>query len=71
MDAVGFEKAALLGVSEGGPASIVFAATRPERIRALILTGTLRTSLWISINCAACDPTSPAKPTTAPWLYTI
>ncbi|WP_204079072.1 adenylate/guanylate cyclase domain-containing protein [Mycobacterium riyadhense] len=40
MDAVGFEKAALLGVSEGGPASIVFAATRPERIRALILTGT-------------------------------
>nr|VTO97946.1 Sigma factor SigB regulation protein RsbQ [Mycobacterium riyadhense] len=40
MDAVGFEKAALLGVSEGGPASIVFAATRPERTRALILTGT-------------------------------
>ena len=40
MDAVGFEKAALLGVSEGGPAAIVFAATRPERMRALILTGT-------------------------------
>ena len=28
------------GRSEGGPASIVFAATRPERTRALILTGT-------------------------------
>jgi pimeloyl-ACP methyl ester carboxylesterase len=39
MDAVGFEKAALLGVSEGGPAAILFAATRPERTRALVLTG--------------------------------
>jgi pimeloyl-ACP methyl ester carboxylesterase len=40
MDAAGFEKAAILGVSEGGPAAILFAATRPERTRALILTGT-------------------------------
>ncbi len=40
MDAVGFEKAVLFGISEGGPAAIVFAATRPERTRALILTGT-------------------------------
>ena len=40
MDAVGFGKAVLFGVSEGGPAAIVFAATRPERTRALILTGT-------------------------------
>lgn len=40
MDAVGFRSAALLGVSEGGPAAILFAATRPERTRALILTGT-------------------------------
>ena len=39
MDAVGFGKAALFGISEGGPAAIVFAATRPERTRALILTG--------------------------------
>jgi pimeloyl-ACP methyl ester carboxylesterase len=40
MDAVGFTKAVLFGISEGGPATIVFAATRPERTRALILTGT-------------------------------
>ncbi len=40
MDAAGFGKAALLGVSEGGPAAILFAATRPDRTRALILTGT-------------------------------
>jgi pimeloyl-ACP methyl ester carboxylesterase len=39
MDAVGFGKAVLFGASEGGPASIVFAATRPERTRALVLTG--------------------------------
>jgi pimeloyl-ACP methyl ester carboxylesterase len=40
MDAVGFGKAVLFSGSEGGPGSIVFAATRPERTRALILTGT-------------------------------
>jgi pimeloyl-ACP methyl ester carboxylesterase len=40
MDAVGFARAAILGVSEGGPAAILFAATRPERTRALILSGT-------------------------------
>jgi pimeloyl-ACP methyl ester carboxylesterase len=40
MDAAGFERAAILGLSEGGPAAILFAATRPERTRALILTGT-------------------------------
>jgi class 3 adenylate cyclase len=41
MDAVGFGRAAVFGLSEGGPASIVFAATRPERTRALILYGSL------------------------------
>ena len=40
MDAVGFERAALFGISEGGPAAVVFAATRPQRTTALILTGT-------------------------------
>ena len=39
MDAVGFGKAVIFGLSEGGPAAIVFAARRPERTRALILTG--------------------------------
>ena len=40
MDAAGFERAVLFGPSEGGPASIFFAATRPQRTRALILNGT-------------------------------
>ncbi len=39
-DAVGFEKPVVFGMSEGGTASIVFAAKRPERTRALILYGT-------------------------------
>jgi pimeloyl-ACP methyl ester carboxylesterase len=39
LDAVGSESAALLGVSEGGPMSILFAATYPERTRALVLCG--------------------------------
>ncbi len=39
MDAVGFDKAVIFGMSEGGPTSIVFAAKRPERTRALIVTG--------------------------------
>ena len=40
MDAAGSERAALLGISEGGPMSMVFAATFPERVSALVLYGT-------------------------------
>ena len=43
MDAAGFEKTVLFGMSEGGPASIVFAAKRPQRTRALILYGSYPT----------------------------
>jgi len=39
MDAVGIERAHLLGVSEGGPMSILFAATFPERTHSLTLYG--------------------------------
>ncbi len=39
MDAAGFAKPAVFGMSEGGPQAIMFAATRPERTRALILYG--------------------------------
>jgi class 3 adenylate cyclase/pimeloyl-ACP methyl ester carboxylesterase len=38
-DAVGSERAALLGVSEGAPLCILFAATYPARTTALILLG--------------------------------
>jgi class 3 adenylate cyclase len=39
LDAVGSERAAMLGISEGGPMSILFAATYPERTRALAIFG--------------------------------
>jgi class 3 adenylate cyclase len=39
MDAVGVQRAALFGVSEGGAMSILFAATYPERTSALVLYG--------------------------------
>jgi pimeloyl-ACP methyl ester carboxylesterase/class 3 adenylate cyclase len=48
MDAVGSEKAALLGVSEGGPLCLLFAATYPERTQALILYGTY--ARWIQAD---------------------
>jgi class 3 adenylate cyclase len=40
MDAAGSERAALLGYSEGGPPSAMFAATFPARCEALILLST-------------------------------
>jgi class 3 adenylate cyclase len=40
MDAVGSQRAALFGISEGGAMSVLFAATYPERTRALVLYGT-------------------------------
>ena len=40
MDAVGSERAAFFGLSEGGPMSILFAATYPDRTAGLILYGT-------------------------------
>jgi pimeloyl-ACP methyl ester carboxylesterase len=41
MDAAGSERAALFGVSEGGPMSILFAATHPGRVTALVLHGAM------------------------------
>ncbi|MBI2238048.1 MAG: adenylate/guanylate cyclase domain-containing protein [Actinobacteria bacterium] len=40
MDAAGWERAVVFGVSEGGPLSILFAATYPERTIGLVLFGT-------------------------------
>ena len=40
MDAAGIERAALFGISEGGPLAILFAATYPDRVTKLCLYGT-------------------------------
>lgn len=46
LDAVGSERAALLGISEGGAMSVLFAATYPERTSALVLLGCFARRLW-------------------------
>jgi pimeloyl-ACP methyl ester carboxylesterase len=49
MDAAGIERAALLGISEGGPMAVLFAATYPQRCRGLVLYGSFaRSSSWLS-----------------------
>ncbi len=40
LDAVGADRAALFGASEGGSMSVLFAAAHPDRVRSLILYGT-------------------------------
>jgi len=50
MDAAGSERAALFGFSEGGPMSIVFAATYPRRTSALILYAAMARWSWAPDN---------------------
>ena len=48
LDAAGMDQAALLGISEGGPLTALFAATYPDRCRALVLYGTFaRFASWL------------------------
>jgi pimeloyl-ACP methyl ester carboxylesterase len=46
MDAVGSARAAIVGISEGAPMSILFAATCPGRATALVLIGGFARLLW-------------------------
>ena len=46
MDAVGSERAAMLGASEGGQMSMLFAATYPERTTALAIFGSTAKRIW-------------------------
>lgn len=40
IDAAGWDRAAIWGISEGGPMAMMFAATYPHRVAALVLYGT-------------------------------
>ncbi len=40
IDAAGFDRVALLGMSQGGPVAIAYAARHPERVSKLVLYGT-------------------------------
>ena len=42
LDACGVERAALVGISEGGPLAILFAATYPERVSHLVAVRLVR-----------------------------
>jgi len=66
MDAVGWERAAIFGVSEGGPMSMLFAATYPERTAALILYGT-----FARFSRAADYPAGFPEPANAKWLAQV
>ena len=46
MDAANCERAAVVGISEGGPMALLFAATYPERVSALVLWGTFARVAW-------------------------
>ena len=46
LDAVGSEQTAIFGFSEGGLMSVLFAATYPERITALMLFGVFAKRIW-------------------------
>lgn len=46
MDAVGSERAALFGLSEGGPMAVLFSAAHPARTSAVILYGTVAKVVW-------------------------
>ena len=47
MDAAGMERAAVLGISEGGTMALMFAASHPERTASLVLYGT-----WARLGAA-------------------
>ena len=46
MDAAGSQRAALVGVSEGGPLNLLFAATYPDRTAAMVLVGSFARVAW-------------------------
>lgn len=46
MDAVGSDRAALVGISEGGPLCALFAATYPERTTAIVMIGSYARRIW-------------------------
>ncbi|MGH2347946.1 MAG: alpha/beta fold hydrolase, partial [bacterium] len=63
MDAVGSQRAAVFGVSEGGPMSALFAATYPERTSALVIYGSYANRINDDDH-----PWAPTREQRARWL---
>jgi pimeloyl-ACP methyl ester carboxylesterase len=55
-EAAGVEQAHIIGLSEGGPLSVLFATTFPERVRSLVLWGTFARTLWAPDYERGLDP---------------
>ena len=55
-DAAGIERAVVIGLSEGGPLAVLFAAAFPERVRSLVLWGTFARALRGPDYEAGVDP---------------
>ncbi len=71
MAAAGSEQAAILGVSEGVPMSVLFAATYPRLTRALVLYGGMARSTWAPDYpwAAPADALLESSNEMAPYLY--
>jgi class 3 adenylate cyclase len=63
MDAVGSERAAIFGISEGGPMTLLFAATYPDRAWAAVIYGGFVRGTW--------SPEFPYEPTVAEYDQSI
>jgi len=66
MDAVGLERAAIFGVSEGGSMSALFAATYPERTNALVLFGA-----FACRQRSASYPWAPTREEREAWIRSL
>lgn len=66
MDEVGSERAALFGHSEGGNMCVLFAATRPERTRALVTYG-----IYAKRIPSADYPWAPSPEAREEWLRSV
>lgn len=61
MDAAGSSRASIVGISEGGPISLAFVGTYPERVHKLLLYGTFARLMWapdypVGVTAEAAEP---------------
>ena len=54
MDAAGMERAAILGISEGGSMAALFAATYPQRCQGLVIYGGFARASWTTAEGLEC-----------------
>ena len=66
VDAAGIERFPLLGVSQGGPVAMTYAARHPERVRALILYGTYAQGRLARARTPTGPRRSPPEPAARP-----